>query len=147
MREECRKQVIDTKLLPKIVKALSHPNPTIRSAACNLTRSLSRSVKNLRTTLVDAGVAIPLFKLLSDDSIQVKITASATLCNIVLDFSPMKVIVLENGGVEVLVSLIHTTDESLKLNIVWALKNLLYQADSTIKDRVMLHLGWQGLDT
>lgn len=57
----------------------------------------------------------------------------------------MKTIVLENGGVEVLVSLIHTTDENLKLNIVWALKNLLYQADSVIKDRVMQHLGWNGL--
>lgn len=102
-------------------------------------------MKNLRTTLVDAGVAIPLFKLLSDDSIHVKITASATLCNIVLDFSPMKTIVLENGGVEVLVSLIHSTDENLKLNIVWALKNLLYQADTLIKDRVMTHLRWDGL--
>ncbi len=139
--------MIDAKILPVIVSSLSHPSVSIRSAACNCTRSLSRSVKNLRTNLVDAGVAIPLFKLLSDESDQVKITASATLCNIVLDFSPMKKIVLENGGVEVLVSLMNSMDLNLRLNVVWALKNLLYQADSEIKDRVMACLGWEGLDS
>ena len=103
-------------------------------------------MKNLRTTLVDAGIAIPIFKLLSDNCIQVKIIATATLCNIVLDFSPMKNIVLENGGVEKLVSLLSSSDMNLKLNVVWALKNILYQADSVIKSKVMDHLGWGGIE-
>ncbi|KAJ3060635.1 Armadillo repeat-containing protein 8, partial [Quaeritorhiza haematococci] len=156
---------------------MSHPrNVGIRSAACACTRSLSRSVKNLRTNLVDAGVAIPLFGLLSDENVTVRTTASATLCNIVLDFSPMKKTVLENGGVEKLVQLVrrkrggeggsrhgHETaqdawsggvgpehdqenDEGgLRLNAVWALKNLLYQADSDIKAKVMRELGWDHL--
>jgi len=89
-REESRKQVIDAKILPHVVSALGNPDATIRVAACFCLRSLSRSAKNLRTSLVDAGVAMPVFKLLSDVSPQVRSAACATLCNIVLEFSPMK---------------------------------------------------------
>ncbi|KAI8822623.1 armadillo-type protein [Fimicolochytrium jonesii] len=145
LKEECRKQVIDAKLLPHIVKAMSHPNHRVRCAACDCTRSLSRSVKNLRTSLVDAGVGLPIFKLLYDESEKVQLTASATLCNIVMDFSPMKKTVLDNGGVERLIELARSMDGHLRLNAVWALKNLLYQADSDIKEKVMKGLEWDSL--
>eukprot|EP00158_Paraphelidium_tribonemae_P008457 Partr_v1_DN28582_c0_g1_i5_m73244 putative Armadillo repeat containing 8 len=137
IREECRKQVVDSRVLPLIVKAMEHPDVGIRIAACQSTRSLSRSVRNLRTSLVDAGVAMPLFHLLSDKSTEVQTIASATLCNIVLDFSPMKKVVLDNGGVEKLVELTSSMIQKLRLNCVWALKNLLFQADSATKKFVM----------
>ncbi|KAJ3038354.1 hypothetical protein HDV00_000775 [Rhizophlyctis rosea] len=147
LKEECRKQVIESKLLPHIVTSMSHPSTPVRAAACECTRSLSRSVKYLRTSLVDAGIAQPLYNLLSDPSEDVQITASATLCNIVLDFSPMKKKVLELGGVGRLVGLVGAMDARLRLNAVWCLKNLLYQADSEIKKTVMGELGWEGLQS
>lgn len=144
-REENRKQVVDAQLVPKLVLSLEHSEVNVRAAACQLARSLSRSVKNLRSSLVDAGAAKPLFKLLSDSSVSVQIAASATICNIVLDFSPMKKIVLEQGAVPQLVSLTLSQDHELKLNSIWALKNLLYQADSSDKDKVIDALGWDVL--
>jgi len=89
-KEECRKQVVDAKVLPHVILALSHVDPGVRTAACQLSRSLSRSVKALRTALVDAGIATSLFRLLSDPNVVVQRVACATICNIVLDFSPMK---------------------------------------------------------
>lgn len=145
LTESSRKSVIDSKILPIIVSSMSHQDTGVRAAACQCTRSLSRSVKNLRTSLVDAGVAGPLFQLLSDESISVQTTASATLCNIVLDFSPMKKTVLESGGVQKLVSLVSSPDTNLRLNSVWALKNLLFQAESEVKEEVMRTLGFDML--
>ena len=145
LREECRKQVIDAKLLPDIVQALEHPASGIRLAACQCLRSLSRSVKNLRTALLDAGIAMPLFKLLSDEALEVQEAATATICNIVLEFAPMKKIVLENGGIEKLVAMSRSMDLSLRVNCVWALKNLLYGADEAVKEMVMKSLTYEGL--
>jgi hypothetical protein len=147
LSEECRKQVIELRLLPFIVACLGNHSVAIRSAACKCARSLSRSVKQLRTNLVDAGIALPIFKLLFDANEEVQITASATLCNIVLDFSPMKKIVIENGGVQQLVQLVHSTNQELRLNAAWALKNMLFQSDLDTKKGVMQNLGWETLCT
>ena len=117
--------------------------------------------------MIESGIAIPLVKLLSDSSVSVQAAASATICNIVLDFSPLKKTIIENGGIEKLVSLVLTSNSqvlqssrmdidgeaahidesssSLRLNCLWALKNLLYQSDSEIKTRVMKELHWDNL--
>jgi armadillo repeat-containing protein 8 len=59
-------------------------------AACGAVRALSRSVSILRTTLIDNGVAMPVFNLLQHPDIEVQIAATATVCNLVTDVSPMR---------------------------------------------------------
>jgi armadillo repeat-containing protein 8 len=66
-----------------------NPVPTIL-AACAAARMLTRSVSVLRTSLIDAGVAAPLFDLIKHPDVEVQIAATAVVCNLALDFSPMK---------------------------------------------------------
>jgi hypothetical protein len=119
-KDEYRKSIVDQGMMPYIVESMNpHPskptpksseksdkaspsrdeestrgfgtNPvTVLIAACGAVRALSRSVSVLRTTLIDNGVADPVFKLLSHPDIEVQIAATACACNLLTDVSPMK---------------------------------------------------------
>lgn len=90
-REECREQLGKASVLGIIIRSLEDPLPGIRIAACTCIRSLSRSAKALRKDLMEENVAGALFPLLDDAVADVQAEASATLCNMVMDFSPIKV--------------------------------------------------------
>lgn len=75
--------------MPKNSASDGNPTPTIL-AACGAARMLTRSVSVLRTSLIDAGVAPPLFVLIKHPDLEVQIAATAAICNLALDFSPMK---------------------------------------------------------
>ena len=60
----------------------------VRAAACRCVRSMSRSVVALHCSRVGADVAPPLFRRLQDSDPAIQASASATLCNVVLDTSP-----------------------------------------------------------
>jgi len=66
-----------------------NPLPVI-IAACGAIRALSRSVSILRTTLIDIGIAPPVINLLHHPDLEVQIAATATMCNLVTDISPMR---------------------------------------------------------
>lgn len=51
---------------------------------------MSRSVGNLRTSLIDAGLGKPVFALLKYPDNAVQIAATDVSINLVLDFSPMR---------------------------------------------------------
>ena len=90
LRDEFRRLVVDAQLLNHIVASLKDASVGVRAAACQCARALSRSANMLRTSLLDAGAAEPLFDLLQDEEDIVKITATATVSNLLIDFSPMK---------------------------------------------------------
>lgn len=79
----------DALSMPKNTPADGNPTPTLL-AACGAARMLTRSVSVLRTSLIDAGVAQPLFALMKHHDLEVQIAATAAICNLALDFSPMK---------------------------------------------------------
>mmetsp|Transcript_4177 Transcript_4177/g.8081 ORF Transcript_4177/g.8081 Transcript_4177/m.8081 type:complete len:166 (-) Transcript_4177:1587-2084(-) len=59
--------------------------------------------------------------------------ATAAICNIVLEFSSLKEIILQKGGIRRFAELSYSTTKSLRLNAVWALKNIVYDADPPVR--------------
>ena len=74
-RDESRRVVINSKVLPVICASLGHSNAAIRRAACRCTQSLSRSASHIRIALADATVLEPFLELLSDESTDVRLAA------------------------------------------------------------------------
>jgi hypothetical protein len=58
----------------------------------------------------------------------------------------MKKIIIERDGIVQLVLLSKSQVYDLRLHATWALKNMLYHADSQTKIKVILQLGWQFLE-
>ncbi|KAI2641935.1 armadillo repeat protein [Xylaria nigripes] len=113
-------------------------------AACYAIRMLSRSVKPLRTALVDHSVSKPLFDLLRHPDVDVQIAATACLCNLLLEFSPMRESLIESGVLTVLCEHAHSLNSSLRLNALWALKHLVDSASIDLKKQCVeeLESGW-----
>merc|ERR1711970_1208840 len=126
-----------------VVTALDDPDGRVQMAAIRCLHSLSRSVQLLRTTFQDHTVWEPLMKILSSQNAKVEslVVASSTLCNLLLEFSPSKERILESGAVDMLCALTHKYDPSLRLNGVWGLMNMAFQAEQRIKSQIMTTLG------
>ncbi|KAI0362524.1 ARM repeat-containing protein [Trametes cingulata] len=134
----------ELRLIPAIQASLSNRYVGVRYAACQCARALSRAVSVLRTNIVDTGLGLAVFQLFmkQDEDRQVMHAASAVICNILANFSPLRTVLLEQGAVPRLVQLLHSEDKELKLNALWAFKNLLYKADPELKREVMSAIGW-----
>lgn len=140
--EDIRKKIIETdNLMDHIVSGLQDPSQRVRLAAVRCLHSLSRSVQQLRTTFQDHSVWRPLMQLLQGASDDILTVASSTLCNLLLEFSPSKEPILESGAVDLLCGLTRRQDPALRLNGIWALMNMAFQAEQKIKSQILHALG------
>lgn len=69
-----------------------------------------------------------------------QVAALGAISNIVVDFLPHKSIFVQCGGVKELVQLTKSMDSSLRLNAVWALRNMVFLADTICKEGVFVEL-------
>ena len=142
--EDIRKKIIDTDpLMDCLVKALEDPDSSVQMSAIRCLHSLSRSVQLLRTTFQDHAVWEPLINILRTPNAKVEslVIASSTLCNLLLEFSPSKERILDCGAVDLLCALTNKSDPSLRLNGVWGLMNMAFQAEQRIKSQIITTLG------
>lgn len=143
--DDAREKVISEQILPNIVNGLAGNETDVVLACVKCIRSLSRSVKVVRRDIANESIGRILLDLLSAKNREIQRFSSATLCNLVLEFSPVRAIVLQIGGTNKLIRLLTSDDEELRKNALWALKNLLFKADSEAKSAVMEQLGYSNL--
>ena len=127
-------------------------------AACGAVRALSRSVSVLRTTLIDNGVAEPVFQLLQHPEIEVQIAATATVCNLLTDVSPMREVsfplesflngqlthsepISEAGVLKILCEHARSMNAKLRLNAVWSLKHFVHGVSNDMKRQCLEEIG------
>ncbi|KAI0929233.1 hypothetical protein AcW1_006226 [Taiwanofungus camphoratus] len=146
--DDIRCEVTDTlRLIPAIQASLGYQHVGVRYAACQCVRALSRSVAVLRTNIVDTGLGMAVYKLFQkeDEDRRVTFAASAVVCNLVNDCSPLRQMLLDQGVVPRLAQLLSSGEHTLRLNALWAIKNLLYKSSSEVKRKVMDGIGWDEL--
>lgn len=67
--------------------------------------------------------------------------ASSALCNLLLEFSPAKEPMVQQGIITILAELVTKPEPSIRLNGIWALMNLAFQADQRVKSSILNTLG------
>ncbi|KAI9376647.1 armadillo-type protein [Aspergillus egyptiacus] len=159
-KDEYRKAVCDNGVVPYIIDSLKpcptdlpaeasnqgntstdgNPTPTLL-AACGAARMLTRSVSVLRTSLIDAGVSTPLFVLIRHPDIEVQIAATSVICNLALDFSPMKEAIISAEILPILCEHAHSPNTKLRIESLWALKHVAYNTTNDVKTRIVEGLG------
>jgi armadillo repeat-containing protein 8 len=156
-------------LLPVIRVCLRHKHVGVRYAACQSLRSLSRSTELMRTNIADSDVGMIMFEeifMKADEDRRVINAALMAVCNLFNGFSPLRLVCnifrsvlhfcaytigidklqkyLEKGADKRVIELFNSGDPSLRLNALWALKNLLSHPDSEEeKARIMELLTWE----
>ncbi|GAB5576809.1 armadillo repeat-containing protein 8 isoform X2 [Prionailurus iriomotensis] len=198
--EDIRKKIIETEnMMDRIVTGLSESSVKVRLAAVRCLHSLSRSVQQLRTSFQDHAVWKPLMKhlpswqwgcsfsckrgarvlviirapVLQNAPDEILVVASSMLCNLLLEFSPSKEVVLtvvlkdgfcgmfgitltiwkeefgypilESGAVELLCGLTQSENPALRVNGIWALMNMAFQAEQKIKADILRSLSTEQL--
>ncbi|XP_050915505.1 uncharacterized protein C26H5.04-like [Lathyrus oleraceus] len=140
--ECCRARFMSLQVLNLLINALTHDEANVRTATCIcLKKTVSRSIKNLSAGyFMNERIVIPLARLLSDLCTSVQVAALVAISNIVVDFTPNKSTFIQCGGIKELVHLTKPMDSSLRLNVVWSLRNVIFLADKMCKEAIFMEL-------
>lgn len=142
--DDVREDVVSLQVLPCVIASLMSKYAEVALASVKCIRSLSRSVKVLRRDIANEDIGPVLLNLLATANSEIRRIASATLCNLMIEFSPIRHAILDRG-LTLLFDLLHSEDDELRKNSLWAIKNLLFKADADTKNCVLVKLGYDTL--
>ncbi|ONI13843.1 hypothetical protein PRUPE_4G249300 [Prunus persica] len=137
--ESCRSRFLSLQALNLVSDALTHDSSDVRTAACMCLRCVSRSIKNLCAgNFLNEMIVPPLVRLLDDPSTSVQVAAISVIGNIAVDFTMRRSLFVQCGGVKQLVQLSKSMDSTVRLNALWALRNLMFLADNVCKEGIFM---------
>ncbi|CAF1187409.1 unnamed protein product [Rotaria sordida] len=135
--EDIKKRIAEQEnLISTAIEYCRSSHLSLQLAALRFFHGLSRSVHQLRTTFNDTICDILLDAIKSSDLSIVKIS-SCVISNIVLEFSTCRTRLLSGGILEILFNLLTHTDHELRINSIWALRNLSYLSVLQIKQDII----------
>lgn len=134
-------------LLPIITLCVEHPYIGVRYGAVLCLRSLTRSVSVLRTSVIDSGADKILCEIIQkhDEDPRLINIAMVGICNLANNFSPIRKTIIDQGLLTRFITFVKEPDPHLKLNAIWAIKNLTYKASTDEKIIIMKLFGWDFL--
>lgn len=139
--ECCRERTLKLKVLASVTEALAHDSSEVRAAACIFLKNVSRSVKSLSAgTFMNEEIVVPLVQLLGSSSTSEQVAALGAISNVVVDFKADKSVFTQCGGVKQLVQLSKSIESTIRVNAVWALKNLTFLVNNRCKEEILLEL-------
>jgi hypothetical protein len=79
-------------LIPAITTALAAPHVGVRYAACQCVRALSRAIATVRTSIMDSGLGLAVFRVFNNPAEDRRVTYAALcgVCNLLNEFSPLR---------------------------------------------------------
>ncbi|KAJ9665368.1 hypothetical protein H2201_004445 [Coniosporium apollinis] len=124
----------DSTDLATVTTSAKDGNPlNVVIAACDAARSMSRSISVLRTSLIDYGVAKPIFKLLTHPVEEIQVAAIDAIINLVLEFSGVKEDLIQEGIVKTLCDHAHSAHPRKRYLSLWAVKHLVHKVPNEAK--------------
>ncbi|KAG9118662.1 hypothetical protein FRC07_006712, partial [Ceratobasidium sp. 392] len=131
-----------------VLGALGSADAEVRWSGTMVVRALGRSTSVLRTGLYDSGIGRAIFEILmrGDPDRRVLVAALMVCCNMLNQYSPMREMFIRDGGIARLAELADDTENAIKLNALWAIKNSLFKATSAENRIILSVLGFPRLN-
>ncbi|KAH9489564.1 Armadillo repeat-containing protein 8 [Bulinus truncatus] len=138
-------------LVDQIMTCMLSPNQAEVAASLRCLQSLTRSVHQIRTVLHDNAVWKPLLGMLQSTNHEIMVLAMTCLCNLVLEFSPSKELLperrwddmdgwrslLQGAAVDLLAEYCQNSDNTVRLNAIWAIMSLTYCSGESLRLRII----------
>ncbi|KAI6645755.1 Armadillo repeat-containing protein 8-like [Oopsacas minuta] len=138
--ESLRRCVTDKKgyVMEQLVRGLVYENQSIKLSSLKCLLSLSRSVRQLRTSFVDYPVWRHVLKTAdsSTQSMDVVIASYALLVNLVLEFSPVKEDLIKSDVITKFHAGIVSSNDELTELCYWGLMNSTFMCLATVRTAI-----------